>query len=120
MNGSTALDTENAGTVSEPETVGQEISDLEPTKVVMLPGEYIQPRYLPQNACWQLLTSDQLKGTIFETMDLNPMLSKINRHPFNVLVDNAGFVSDEQLKRVEEVRKEIGLDMGQICYGLMT
>uniref|UniRef100_A0A158Q909 FH2 domain-containing protein n=1 Tax=Elaeophora elaphi TaxID=1147741 RepID=A0A158Q909_9BILA len=74
--------------------------------------DHIRPRYLPQNVNWWILANDQLKGTIFESFQLSEVLHRFPRQPYKL--DSKFFVTQEQLKRVQEVRQQLTLDLTKL------
>ncbi|CAG9540239.1 unnamed protein product [Cercopithifilaria johnstoni] len=74
--------------------------------------DHVRPRYLPQNANWWILANDQLKGTIFETFRLNEVLHKFPRQPYKL--GGKFFLTEEQFKRVQEVRQQLSLDLAKL------
>ncbi|MCP9258537.1 CBN-FOZI-1 protein [Dirofilaria immitis] len=72
----------------------------------------IRPRYLPQNVNWCILANDQLKGTIFENFRISEVLHRFPQQPYKL--GGKIFITEEQLKRVEEVRQQISLDMTKL------
>uniref|UniRef100_A0A8R1TLV3 FH2 domain-containing protein n=1 Tax=Onchocerca volvulus TaxID=6282 RepID=A0A8R1TLV3_ONCVO len=78
----------------------------------------IRPRYLPQNVNWWIVANDQLKGTIFESFRLSEVLHRFPRQSYKL----AGkiLITEEQLKRVQEVRQQISLDLTKLHDALYS
>ncbi|VDN08570.1 unnamed protein product [Thelazia callipaeda] len=88
------------------------MQDFDEGEAHLKSNDYTQPRYLPQNINYCMLTDDQMKGTIFENFQLSELLHRIPRETLRS--NNITFVREDKLNQIELVRQQISVDMTAI------
>ncbi|VDM38290.1 unnamed protein product [Toxocara canis] len=84
-------------------------------------GENLQPRYLLHELHWQVLNDEQISRTVFETfntLNTQAIMEKLDLTQFEPLLEEATFLSEKQLEKIAEVRRQIHLQTFEIILDL--
>lgn len=82
------------------------------------PGENLQPRYLLHQIDWEVLNDEQVTRTVFDTFNTHAVLEKLDLTPFEPLLEESTFLSEEQLEKIAQVRQQIHLQTFEIMFAL--
>lgn len=82
------------------------------------PGENLQPRYLLHELQWQVLNDEQISRTVFETFNTQAFMEKLDLSHFEPLLEDSTFLTDEQLEKIADVRRQIHLQTFEIMFAV--